>query len=1357
MIASKKLYIFIAVIMVLFPKVISAQWIQTSLSYSNINVRVISLSGKNIFAGTDYGVFLSTDNGTTWNMANAGITTSRIYSLAVDSENIFAGTDHGVFHSTNNGASWMSVNKGLIDSVVLVLIFNGTKLFAGTNSGIFVSTNNGASWSVENSGLTNQYVRSLAFNATAVFVGTCGGIFRLGNNDTSWVQIDSGVSITNNIVWSLTTNDKYVYAGTVFDGPNSGAMISTDNGNSWSAINNGFSSNITGIFALAACGNYLFAGTAYGGVYFSTNNGKNWTACNTGLTTNVIYSFAISDSTIFAGAYNGLFISTIKKLPVNQIQPALLAPSNGSTGITISPKLVWQKDLGVSSYNLQLSTDDNFITTIINKTGIKDTVFYVTGLSCDSTYFWRVSSTDSVGTGPWSSVFCFTTIFTAAIDTLNLGPSTTNISIPDNSIGYVYFKMTSNGNPISYNQIFSIILLDQTNKMDSVNAIFLQPGILRIEIPGNILTNNSKYTFTLPDSIKIGTNNCIIQNKPLPIFVTKVPQSYNRTFDFFAEGSAGVSGSVGSIGLGASIAMAKISVSGTNGMGLTITVDPDSNLTLSRRFESGISADLEIPSINTVVGKVSAGISAGLTEKTIESQDISLAELQNITPDQVKMTQAGFVLETLSNGVVNVSSTFGILLNAIKQTLFNSSGITQTLNDALIKTSWGLDIEGNFNSGFNAAWGNVNIGLANASITGVLSGRTNYYPGGLANIGNSITSKSISVASDFDFSLLNFSFANNDGVSLGSSNLGLFDIGAGMKTEVESFYNSNNQLQQVDLSLEGGGNINIFGTIPGIYYNTEIDIPGEYQNVLEKNNFALNGLLLNNSNIPLENITQNIPAIIDTVSNNFIQTPLSITTFENVGSGTKTFLGIDLDGGLGVSLGLSLGLDLTYYDEISFPKKFSLLYANNNNYLIYSSNYSYQMSSYVLSAYLKSLIEGTSGIVKTSFLNLMSSVKQAVSSGENFVLNGINNTGNFIGSIKGKIFQGGQWFVTTFDANFPHFQYSRFHVPIIKNYYSSTKILNKRLLKTTTLLDTVNTIMIAVSDNMKISFIPDGQTTSVNSVDTAFTISMVIDTAKLSANGFTLADTSRIKIFRSDDSTGNWILEGGTLSGDTVKTNVKYMSNYLLGIEVTNADDKIPPGILEYGPKQDSTFTSYPMIFAKIQDNQYGVGVNWAKTCLIANGDTLNASYDPTNQMIFYNLSGKDSLKGTINVTIWTTDYNGNNDSIKFSFNLNITGIKDAAGIVNSFKLFQNYPNPFNPTTIISYSVAKKSDVKIIIFNAIGQYIATLVKEKQSAGNYTINFSGRRLASGIYFYSYTAIPDDGSAEYRESRKMVLLK
>ena len=86
-----------------------------------------------------------------------------------------------------------------------------------------------------------------------------------------------------------------------------------------------------------------------------------------------------------------------------------------------------------------------------------------------------------------------------------------------------------------------------------------------------------------------------------------------------------------------------------------------------------------------------------------------------------------------------------------------------------------------------------------------------------------------------------------------------------------------------------------------------------------------------------------------------------------------------------------------------------------------------------------------------------------------------------------------------------------------------------------------------------------------------------------------------------------------------------------------------------------------------------------------------------------------------------------------------------------SFSLGQNYPNPFNPVSRISYSLPYPSLVKLKVFDLLGNEIATLVNEEQSAGKYEIEFNGSNLASGIYFYRIIA------GDYTAVKKMLLLK
>ena len=74
---------------------------------------------------------------------------------------------------------------------------------------------------------------------------------------------------------------------------------------------------------------------------------------------------------------------------------------------------------------------------------------------------------------------------------------------------------------------------------------------------------------------------------------------------------------------------------------------------------------------------------------------------------------------------------------------------------------------------------------------------------------------------------------------------------------------------------------------------------------------------------------------------------------------------------------------------------------------------------------------------------------------------------------------------------------------------------------------------------------------------------------------------------------------------------------------------------------------------------------------------------------------------------------------------------------VTTLSLNQNYPNPFNPTTTIRFGIDKASDVRLEVFNMLGQKVATLVNEQKAAGFYSISFDASNLSSGFYTYRIT--------------------
>ncbi|MBK7501150.1 MAG: endonuclease [Ignavibacteriales bacterium] len=88
---------------------------------------------------------------------------------------------------------------------------------------------------------------------------------------------------------------------------------------------------------------------------------------------------------------------------------------------------------------------------------------------------------------------------------------------------------------------------------------------------------------------------------------------------------------------------------------------------------------------------------------------------------------------------------------------------------------------------------------------------------------------------------------------------------------------------------------------------------------------------------------------------------------------------------------------------------------------------------------------------------------------------------------------------------------------------------------------------------------------------------------------------------------------------------------------------------------------------------------------------------------------------------------------------------------VKKFELSQNYPNPFNPTTTIRFNLPEAGNVKLTLFNILGQELRTLVNEYKESGVHTINFDASDLNSGMYIYKIE------TGAFVQTRKMTLIK
>jgi hypothetical protein len=240
-------------------------YIGTPVTFLNFGVYLFA--GIRAFRGA---IYRSSDNGMTW--SDKGImwpgsdstNTENIHCFSTIDTNIFAGTDLGVFKSTDKGLSWIPVNNGLIDPAsgkgypVVGLTVVGSDIFASTNvNGIFRSSDGGAIWDMVNT--IGNYFTGLTKVGTSIFSSADGGnptngIFVSKDEGNSWSHTDTGLGSDHsvNIIYS---NGYYLFAGT-----NANLFVSNDSGVTWINISAGTIIDSTVIGTIAVIKSQLFVG-----------------------------------------------------------------------------------------------------------------------------------------------------------------------------------------------------------------------------------------------------------------------------------------------------------------------------------------------------------------------------------------------------------------------------------------------------------------------------------------------------------------------------------------------------------------------------------------------------------------------------------------------------------------------------------------------------------------------------------------------------------------------------------------------------------------------------------------------------------------------------------------------------------------------------------------------------------------------------------------------------------------------------------------------------------------------------------------------------------------------------------------
>jgi hypothetical protein len=330
---SLRLLAIICIVILTAVVPVRAQWVQSN-GPLGASISSIVANGPVIFAGSyGAGVFVSTDTGSTWARADAGLTNGNVNALILNPNgsgggDLYAGTGGGGFTSTNNGLSWQAV-PDLASKTIQALAVGGggTTLWAGADSGLFRSIDGGGSWQRVDSGFANRSVRSVAsidgLSGTSVYAGTPGSVYVSTNNGMSWSRVDSTL---NGNFYAVTRIDT-----TVFGAGSFGVYAVSPSLPSWHQLLNYYTRDLL-VIANGTGGLNILAGSYGGGVSVSADTGKSWIKFNSGLSDSSVQSLAIDPvgggtTYLFAGTFTGIFRTRVDRAGWTAINSGLAGTS----------------------------------------------------------------------------------------------------------------------------------------------------------------------------------------------------------------------------------------------------------------------------------------------------------------------------------------------------------------------------------------------------------------------------------------------------------------------------------------------------------------------------------------------------------------------------------------------------------------------------------------------------------------------------------------------------------------------------------------------------------------------------------------------------------------------------------------------------------------------------------------------------------------------------------------------------------------------------------------------------------------------------------------------------------------------
>ena len=281
-----------------------------------------------VYAGTNQGVYRSTDGGESWQPRNGGLggygdlVITGIAIDPTDSRILIIGTwGYGLLKSTDSGANWTRLGDPVRPTALAGVeegLLPPPEVIAGGPSNVYYPE----------AAERNEIAAPISWQRTAVRCVTINpsnrndiyacvddgyGLYRSTNGGASWSKITLGTGSARTYTFAPSNNNvRYASFGTWTT--SGGFFRSTNGGSTWTAVGGGVINNTVIAVAIHPTNaNTVVVGTSGGGLYRTTDGGNTWTAVNTGVSDTTIYSVAISKinpNIVYAGGYMWVYRST---------------------------------------------------------------------------------------------------------------------------------------------------------------------------------------------------------------------------------------------------------------------------------------------------------------------------------------------------------------------------------------------------------------------------------------------------------------------------------------------------------------------------------------------------------------------------------------------------------------------------------------------------------------------------------------------------------------------------------------------------------------------------------------------------------------------------------------------------------------------------------------------------------------------------------------------------------------------------------------------------------------------------------------------------------------------------------------